>query len=207
MSRSVKAVARVSQALAAYISSLSENENAATRALILLGAAELGIDPTQVDDDLRLTMAAPLPHELYARLQAIRDGVDHRARARVRPEAAIGDEGRSTPLHTGSVDRPSRAAPVELSLTPGRGPDVSMAELAPSAAASLSTSSYDAPHQPVSQVRRALSQPSNRGDDDDVVTSRDLAVWSVHPQHAPTGGEEELDPFCGIGFDIDDPSG
>ncbi len=50
MSPSVKAVTRVSQALADYIGSLSENENAATRALILLGAAELGRAPTHVED-------------------------------------------------------------------------------------------------------------------------------------------------------------
>jgi hypothetical protein len=68
MSPSVKAVTRVSQTLADYIASLSENENAATRALILLGAAELGLDPTLVEDDLRLTMAARLPPELYAKL-------------------------------------------------------------------------------------------------------------------------------------------
>ncbi len=207
MSRSVKAVARVSQALAGYISSLSENENAATRALILLGAAELGIDPTLVDDDLRLTMAAPLPHELYARLQAIRDGVDHRARARVRPEAAIRHDGLSTPLHTARVDPPSPAPPVELSLTPCREPGTAMAEPGPSAAASLSTARYDAPHQPVSQVRRALSQPSNQRDEDGVITSPDSPVWSVPPEHAAPGDEEELDPFSGIGFDFDDLPG
>jgi len=207
MSRSVKAVTRVSQALAGYISSLSENENAATRALILLGAAELGIDPTLVDDDLRLTMAAPLPHELYARLQAIRDRVDHRARAPGRSEAAIRHAGGSTPLHTGSVDRASRAVPVELSVMPGREPDVSMAEPAPSATASLSTGHYDAPHLSVSQVRRALSQPSDQGDDDGVITSPDSPVWSVHPEHAAAGDEEELDPFSGIGFDFDEAPG
>ena len=206
MSRSVKAVARVSQALAAYISGLSGNENAATRALILLGAAELGIDPSLVDADLRLTMAAPLPPELYARLQAIRDRVDHGAGMRIRPEAGIRHAGRGTPLHTGSVDRPSPAPPVELSLTPCREPDVSMAEPGLSAAASLSIGRYAAPHPPVSQVRRALSQPSDQGDDDGVITSRDSLVWSVNAEHA-AADDEELDPFSGIGFDFDAPAG
>ncbi len=207
MSRSVKAVARVSQALAGYISSLSENENAATRALILLGAAELGIDPTLVDDDLRLTMAAPLPPELYARLQAIRDRVDQRASARGRPEAAMRLDGLSTPRHTGSVAPPSPAPPVELSLPPRREPGIAMAGAGPSAVASPGAGRITASHEPPPQVHAALSQPSNGGADDDAVASPGSPVWSVHPEDAAGGDEESFDPFSGIGFDFDDPRG
>ncbi|HSH77196.1 MAG TPA: hypothetical protein VLA19_01540 [Herpetosiphonaceae bacterium] len=206
MSRSAKAVARVSQALAGYISSLSENENAATRALILLGAAELGIDPSLVDDDLRLTMAARLPPELYARLQAIRDRVDHRDRARGKPEAAIGYDGVRSPLHARSAAPPTPAAATEPIFTPVREPGVSMAEREPSAATSRSAERYDALHRPESQERAAVSHGSDQGDHADVITAPASDVSRMQSEHA-AGDEEAFDSFSGIGFDFDAPEG
>ena len=206
MSPSVKAVARVSQALAGYISSLSENENAATRALILLGVAELGIDPTLVDDDLRLTMAAPLPPELYARLQAIRDRVDHHPPARVRLEAATRHDGLSTSLYERSAEPPAPAPPAEPGVTPVRKPGLYTIEPGRSGAAPPSAGHADAPYLPVSQVHAALPDHNGQGDDDGIITSPASCVWSMQSEHA-AGYEEAFDPFIGIGFDFDAPAG
>ena len=206
MSRSVKAVARVSQALAAYISGLSGNENAATRALILLGAAELGIDPSLVDDDLRLTMAAPLPPELYARLQAIRDRVDHGAGMRIRPEAGIRPEGLSTSLHERSAEPSAPGPPAEPGLRLIREPGHCAAEPGQSGAASPSAGHVDAPHPPVSQVPAALPNHNDQGEEDGMITSSDSRVWSMQSEHAVRDADA-VDPFSGIGFDFDVPEG
>ena len=56
---------------------MSENENAAMRALMLIGADQAGIDPTLVADDLRLTMAARLPAAIYDKLLGMLARVDH----------------------------------------------------------------------------------------------------------------------------------
>ena len=79
MSQKVKTSTRMSAGLATFIRSLSENENAATRALLLIGADQLGIDPTLVADDLRMTITARLPAEVYAILLAMWNRVDHNA--------------------------------------------------------------------------------------------------------------------------------
>ena len=68
MSQSTKLSTRISAGLATLIQGLSENENAATRALLLIGANQLGIDPTFLADDLRTTLSARLPAEVYAML-------------------------------------------------------------------------------------------------------------------------------------------
>ena len=79
MTQSERATTRISARLADFISALSENENAATRALMLIGADQLGIDPTLVADDLRLTMAARLPPDVYTKLQTMWNRVDQSA--------------------------------------------------------------------------------------------------------------------------------
>ena len=58
---------------------LSENENAAMRALMLIGADQLGIDLTLVADDLRLTIGARLPAAVCDRLLAMLSQVNHDA--------------------------------------------------------------------------------------------------------------------------------
>ena len=82
-----------------------------------------------------------------------------------------------------------------------------MAERGPSAAASRSEGSYDAPHQPVSQVRVAVSHPADQGEYPGVITAPAPGASRVQPEHAAAGDEEASDPFSGIGFDFDDPSG
>jgi hypothetical protein len=69
----------MSAGLAEVIRSLSENENAATRALLLIGADQLGMDPTSVADDLRMTISARLPSEVCALLLAMWSRVDQSA--------------------------------------------------------------------------------------------------------------------------------
>ena len=89
MTQSERATTRISSGLADFIKSLSENENAATRALILIGADQLGLDPTQVADDLRVTLGARLPPVVYAKLLALWNRVDHGGLATgSRPEVA-----------------------------------------------------------------------------------------------------------------------
>jgi hypothetical protein len=46
-----------------------------------------------------------------------------------------------------------------------------------------------------------LRQPSGDG----AIISPDVTEWSEQPEHAACGGEEDLDPFRGIGFDVDAP--
>ena len=82
MTQSERATTRISPSLAGFIQSLSENENAATRALILIGADQLDLDPTQVADDLRVTLGARLPPAVYAKLLTLWNRVDHGALTR-----------------------------------------------------------------------------------------------------------------------------
>ena len=77
MTLSERATTRISQGFADFIQSLSENENAAMRALMLMGANQVGIDPTLVADDLRLTLGARLPPEIFERLLGMLAHVDH----------------------------------------------------------------------------------------------------------------------------------
>ena len=77
MTQSERATTRISAGFAGFINGLSENENAAMRALMLLGADQIGIDPTMVADDLRLTIGARLPPAIYERLLAMLSRVDH----------------------------------------------------------------------------------------------------------------------------------
>ena len=88
MTQRERATTRISADLASYISGLSENENAAMRALMLIGADQIGIDPTLVADDLRLTIGARLPPEIYDRLLAMLSRVDHHAVGSRRKEEA-----------------------------------------------------------------------------------------------------------------------
>ena len=76
MSQSEKRSTRMSAGLATFVRGLSENESAATRALLLIGADHLGIDPNLVADDLRATITARLPAEVYAILIAMWNRVD-----------------------------------------------------------------------------------------------------------------------------------
>ena len=71
MSQSEKRSTRMSAGLATFVRGLSENESAATRALLLIGADQLGIDPNLVADDLRVTITSRLPAEVYAILLAM----------------------------------------------------------------------------------------------------------------------------------------
>ncbi len=73
------ATALMSARFASFMNGLSENENAAMRALMLIGANPIGIDLTLVADDLRLTVGAQLPLEIYDRLLAMLSRVDHDA--------------------------------------------------------------------------------------------------------------------------------
>ncbi len=66
----------MSAGLATFVCGLSENESAATRALLLIGADQLGIDPNLVADDLRRTLPGRLPVEVYAILLAMWNRVD-----------------------------------------------------------------------------------------------------------------------------------
>ena len=77
MTLSERATTRISQEFAGFIHSLSENENAAMRALMLMGANQVGIEPMLVADDLRSTIAARLPPAIYERLLAMLARVDH----------------------------------------------------------------------------------------------------------------------------------
>ncbi len=79
MSQSEKRSTRMSAGLATFVRGLSENESAATRALLLIGADQLGIDPNLVADDLRVTIPARLPAEVYAMLMAMWNRVDQSA--------------------------------------------------------------------------------------------------------------------------------
>ena len=82
MSQSEKRSTRMSAGLATFVRGLSENESAATRALLLIGADQLGIDPNLVADDLRVTITARLPAGVYAILLAMWNRVDQSAVAR-----------------------------------------------------------------------------------------------------------------------------
>ena len=64
----------------------------------------------------------------------------------------------------------ARDSGARRSLLP-REPGVAVAERGPSAAASRSEGSYDAPHQPVSQVRVAVSHPADQGEYAGVITA------------------------------------
>ncbi len=66
----------MSAGLATFVRGLSENESAATHALLLIGADQLGIDPNVVADDLRVTITARLPPEVFAILMAMWNRVD-----------------------------------------------------------------------------------------------------------------------------------
>ena len=95
MTLTKRATTRISEGFAGFINSLSENENAAMRALMLIGADQIGIDPTLVADDLRLTIGARLPPEIYDKLLGMLARVDHdavvsgtHARARAAPRDA-----------------------------------------------------------------------------------------------------------------------
>ena len=79
MSQSEKRSTRMSAGLATFVRSLSENESAATRALLLIGADQLGIDPNLVADDLRVTITAQLPADVYKILLAMWNRVDQSA--------------------------------------------------------------------------------------------------------------------------------
>ena len=88
MTQSERATTRISAGFAGFINGLSENENAAMRALMLLGADQVGIDPTLVADDLRLTIGARLPPAIYDKLLAMLSRVDHDAGGSRRKEEA-----------------------------------------------------------------------------------------------------------------------
>ncbi len=79
MTQSERATTRISAGFAGFINGLSENENAAMRALMLIGADQIGIDPTLVADDLRLTSGARLPPAVCDRLLAMLSQVNHDA--------------------------------------------------------------------------------------------------------------------------------
>ncbi len=105
MTQAERATTRISAGLAGFLSSLSENENAATRALMLIGADQIGIDPTLVADDLRLTIGARLPLEVYDKLLAML--------SRVRSSRAVNGTG----VQSGTIPRPSstgNATPAEV---------------------------------------------------------------------------------------------
>jgi hypothetical protein len=86
MSQSTKLSTRISAGLATLIRGLSENENAATRALLLIGANQLGIDPTLLADDLRTTLSARLPAEVYTMLLEMWSRTDRTATSTVSRE-------------------------------------------------------------------------------------------------------------------------
>ncbi len=185
MSPSGKAITRVSQTLADYIGSLSENENAATRALILLGAVEFGLDPTLIEDDLRLTMAARLPPELYARLQTLRERVDHRV-LMSRPAA---------------VTCASGAAPVP---EPGATPPALFPEPVETR---VRVSAVAAPRAPA-----VVDEGAPRPGPAQEITTRKPQRLDAPDEPAPhmeepmADGEERFDPFSGVGFDFDAPA-
>ena len=79
MTQSERATTRISAGFAGFINGLSENENAAMRALTLIGADQIGIDPTLVADDLRLTSGARLPPAVCDTLLAMLSQVNHDA--------------------------------------------------------------------------------------------------------------------------------
>ena len=112
MSQSEKRSTRMSAGLATFVRGLSENESAATRALLLIGADQLGIDPNLVADDLRVTITARLPAEVYAILLAMWNRVD---------QSAVASD---TPLQTEPAPRraqaPAPAVPAEAT-EPGVG--------------------------------------------------------------------------------------
>ncbi|HSH78962.1 MAG TPA: hypothetical protein VLA19_10570 [Herpetosiphonaceae bacterium] len=118
MSQSVKTSTRMSADLATFIRGLSENESAATRALLLIGADQLGIDPNLVADDLRATITARLPPEVSAILLAMWSRVHQNAVPIVMREHA-GTSQRHTraqspaPLGTAAVSEPA-AVPEQL---------------------------------------------------------------------------------------------
>ena len=74
-----RATTRISAAFAAYITSISSNENAAMRALMLLGADALGIDLVLIANDLRATIGTPLPPGIFERLLDMLARVEHDA--------------------------------------------------------------------------------------------------------------------------------
>jgi hypothetical protein len=88
MTQRERATTRISAGFAGFINGLSENENAAMRALMLLGADQIGIDLTLVADDLRLTIGARLPPAIYDRLLAMLSRVPHDAVGSSRTEEA-----------------------------------------------------------------------------------------------------------------------
>ncbi len=94
MTLTERATTRISAGFAGFINGLSENENAAMRALMLIAADLIGIDPTLVADDLRLTIGARLPPEIYDRLLGMLARVDHDEVVRGTPAQA-----RAAPRH------------------------------------------------------------------------------------------------------------
>ncbi len=198
MSPSVKAVTRVSQTLADYIGSLSENENAATRALILLGAAELGLDPTLVEDDLRLTMAARLPPELYARLQALRERVDQRALPQRpvrggRATGAAADDTGAAAAPAFPAPLPSPARPT-VTAAPASGADLPAPEM-----------SGEDTHQaaPAQSSATWESRPVGAPQAEDVRPAP--GAPATHMEGPASDAEETFDPFSGVGFDFEAP--
>ena len=114
MSQSEKQSTRMSAGLATFVRGLSENESAATRALLLIGADHLGIDPTFVADDLRLTIMARLPAEVYAILMAMWNRVDQSAVPRDSRQPAEPAPGRApgraqTPVVPAEATEPAAA--------------------------------------------------------------------------------------------------
>jgi hypothetical protein len=111
MSQTVKTSTRMSAGLAAFIRGLSDNENAATRALLLIGADQLGVDPTLVADDLRVTITARLPAEVYAILLGMWNRVDHSAALAATPPRTEGRSGRDRAAAEARAEPTSPAPP------------------------------------------------------------------------------------------------
>ena len=183
MTQSVTAATRISEGLAAFIESLSENKNAAMRGLMLLGADELGIDPTLVADDLRVTMAARLPPELYRKLQAMRDRVDDRALVR-------------SPRNAATKRRP-RPGVVAAPRTGDRAAQVATVDDLSRVRAAAASVEQASPLVPVEQ-----HEDAERCDDLEAIGP--FAHLDELERRWSEEAEEAFDPFNSIGFDFDE---
>ena len=78
---------RLSPELEALISTISENENAVMRALLLIGADAIGLDVRTVQADVRRSLSADLPPAIQTRLIALLQRDQHAAEPEQREEA------------------------------------------------------------------------------------------------------------------------
>lgn len=78
---------RLSPELEALISTISENENAVMRALLLIGADAIGLDLQTVQADVRRSLSGDLPPEIQTRLFAMLQRGQHGAATERREEA------------------------------------------------------------------------------------------------------------------------